>query len=98
MGIEYRLSCPPAALPRLEVFLLRLGGQPCSQSPARLEFHLPPSCPGQMPAVTVVPEAEGLYFCDHGGEREAVALLFRRIIDELLVLSDSSDSIVITAL
>jgi hypothetical protein len=39
-----------------------------------------------------------VYFCDHCGEREPVAVLFRRIIDEALTLSGSSDSIVVTSL
>ena len=51
-----------------------------------------------MPDATAVIEPQGLYFCDHCGAREPVAVLFRRIIDEALTLSDSSNSIVVTTL
>jgi hypothetical protein len=97
MGIEYRISCPPDKLPKLEACLRRLGGQPARQFPDQLEFRFQPSPPDAMPDATAVVEPAGLYFCDFGRSRE-VALLFRRIIDEALTLSDSTDSVVITSL
>ena len=98
MGIEYRISCPPENLPKLEEFLRRAGGQPCQQYPGQLEFRFKPSQAQEMPDATAVIEAGGLYFCDHCGASEPVAVLFRRIIDEALSFSDSSDSVTITAL
>jgi hypothetical protein len=98
MGIEYRISCPRESLPKLEEFLRRVGGQPSTQFPHQLEFRFRPSTANQMPDAIAVIEAQGLYFCDYCGAREPVAVLFRRIIDEALTLSDSSDSIVITSL
>jgi hypothetical protein len=98
MGIEYRISCPPESLPKLAEFLRRAGGLPSAQSPEQIEFRFRSSIPGEMPDATAVIEPQGLYFCDHCGAREAVSILFRRIIDEALTLSDSSDSIVVTTL
>lgn len=98
MGIEYRISCPRESLPKLDEFLRREGGQPCAQFPEQLQFRFRPPAPDDMPDATAVVEAEGLYFCDHGGAREPVAVLFRRIVDEMLALSDPSDSVVITSL
>lgn len=98
MGIEYRISCPRESLRRLEEFLHHAGAQPCAEFPERLQFRFRPSTPDEMPDATAVVESEGLYFCDHGGARAPVAILFRRIIDEALKLSDSSDSVVITSL
>ena len=98
MGIEYRISCPPESLPKLEEFLRRAGGLPCAQFPERIEFRFRPSTPDEMPDATAVVEPQGLYFCDHCGAREPVAVLFRRIVDEALTLSDSSDRIVVTSL
>jgi hypothetical protein len=98
MGIEYRISCPPESLPKLREFLRRAGGLPSAQFPEQIEFRFRPSTPDQMPDATAVVEAQGLYFCDHCGEREPVAVLFRRIIDEALTLSGSSDSIMVTSL
>ena len=51
-----------------------------------------------MPDATVVVEPSSIYFCDHGGSREAAAVLFRRIVDEALALSDGSDTIKVTSL
>ena len=98
MGIEYRIPCPPDKLPKLEEFLRRLGGQPSRQFPDQLEFRFSPSKSDEMPDATAVVESAGIYFCDHCGAREPVAVLFRRIIDEALTFSDSSDSVVITGL
>jgi hypothetical protein len=98
MGTEYRISCQSGNLSRLDQFLRRVGGQPSPQFPERLEFRFRASTPDEMPDATAVVEAQGLYFCDHGGVREPVAVLFRRIVDEMLTLSDSSDSVVITSL
>ena len=98
MGIEYRISCPPEGLPKLAEFLRRAGGLPSAQSPEQIEFRFRSSSPGEMPDATAVIEPQGLYFCDHCGAREPVAVLFRRIVDEVLRLSGSSDSVVITSL
>jgi hypothetical protein len=98
MGIEYRISCPPEKLPKLEEFLRRVGGKPCPQYPDQLEFRFGPSQPQEMPDAIAVIEPGGLYFCDNCGPREPVAILFRRIIDEALACADSSDSITITSL
>ena len=98
MGIEYRISCPPDKLPKLEAFLRWLGGQPCRQFPEQLEFRIQPSRPDEMPDAIAVVESAGIYFRDNCGAHEAVAVLFRRIIDEALTLSDSSDSVVISSL
>lgn len=98
MGIEYRISCPTDKLPKLEQFLRRLGGQPGRQFPDQLEFRFRPSKPDEMPDATAVVESAGIYFCDHCGAREPVAVLFRRIIDEALTLSDSGDHVIIKGL
>jgi hypothetical protein len=98
MGTEYRISCPPDGLPKMQAFLRRVGGQPCRQFPEQLEFRFQPSQPDGMPDATAVIESAGIYFCVHCGASEPVAVLFRRIIDEALTLSDSSDSLVITTL
>jgi len=98
MGIEYRISFLPEKLPELEQFLRRVGGEPCRDRPERFEFRFRSSQPDEMPDATAIIEAEGLYFCDHCGAREPVAVLFRNIIDEALTLSDSAESVVITGL
>ena len=98
MGIEYRLSCPPAGLPKLAAFLRQVGGHPSAQPPGGFEFRFGPAPSGGVPDVTAVLEPGGLYLCDHGEPRDAVALFFRRVVDELLSLSDASDSVVITSL
>ena len=98
MGVEYHISCSPDRLPRLAEFLLSIGGQPHPQSSERIEFSFRCVAPGSVPDPTVVVEPACVYFCDHGGPREAVAVLFRRIVDEALILSDGSDTITITAL
>ncbi len=98
MGIEYRVSCAPEGLPKLSELLRRLGGIPSPQSPTRIEFRFRSCRPDEVPDATVVLESGGIYFVDHGGEREHVAVLFRRIVDEALTVSDSSDSIIITSL
>jgi hypothetical protein len=83
---------------KLLEFLRRAGGQPSVQFPEQIEFRFRPSTPGEMPDATAILEAQGLYFCDHCGAPEPVAVLFRRIIDEALKLSDSSDSVIVTSL
>jgi hypothetical protein len=98
MGIEYRISCPSESLPELDEFLRRAGGTPCAQFPHQLEFRFSASSPDELPDAMVVVEAEGLYFCDNGGPREPVAVLFREIIDKVLTISDSSESLVVTGL
>ena len=98
MGIEYRVSCAPKGLPKIGELLLRLGGQPSPQFPTQIEFRFRQCRPDEMPDATVVVESEGIYFLDHCGERQQVAVLFRQIIDEALTFSDSSDSVVITSL
>ena len=98
MGIEYRISCPSESLPELDEFLRRAGGTPSAQFPHQLEFRFSPSSPHEMPDAMAVVEAEGLYFCDNGGQREAVAVLFRQIIDQVLMLSGSSEGLVVTSL
>lgn len=98
MGIEYHISCPPEKLQKLEEFLLRAGGQPSARFATQIEFRFRQSSPGEMPDATAIVETQGLYFCDHCGARDAVAVLFRRIIDEALSLSDSSDSVVVSTL
>lgn len=97
MGFEYRISCPPENLLKLGEFLRQAGGLPCTQFPERIEFRFRPSTPDEMPDATAVIEGQGLYFCVHGGPHEPVAVLFRNIIDQALMLSDSSDSIVVTS-
>lgn len=98
MGIEYRISCTAKGLPKIAELLKQLGGQPCSQLPEQINFRFRPSPPTEMPDATVVVEPEGIYFVDHGGDPEQVAVLFRRIVDEALAYADSSDSVVITGL
>ena len=98
MGIEYRILTASEKLPKFEEFLRRLGGQPSLQFPTQIEFRFQQSQPDEMPDATVVVEPASIYFCDHCGASEPVAVLFRRIIDEALTHSDSSDSIVITSL
>ena len=98
MGVEYHISCSPDRLPRLAEFLLRIGGQRHPQSSGQIGFSFGPAAPDSAPDATVVVEPERVYFCDHGGPREAAAVLFRRIVDEALALSDGSDTITITAL
>jgi hypothetical protein len=98
MGIEYRVSCTAKGLPKIGELLLRLGGQPSSQFPTQIEFRFRPCGPDEMPDATVVVESEGIYFLDGCGGHEQVAVLFRRIVDEALTFSDSSDSVVITSL
>lgn len=98
MGIEYRVSCAPEGLPKVGELLRRLGGQPSSQFPTQIEFRFQPCRPDELPDATVVVETEGVYFLDHCGKREQVAVLLRQIIDEALKFSDSSDSVVITSL
>ena len=98
MGVEYHISCSTDRLPHLAEFLLRIGGQRHPQSPEQIEFSFRAVAPGSMPDATVVVELTRLYFCDHGGPREAVAVLFRHIVDEALALSDGSDTITISAL
>ena len=98
MGIEYRISCAPDGLPKIGELLHRRGGQPSPQFPTQIEFRFRPCGPEEMPDATVVVEAAGIYFLDHCGEREQVAVLLRQIIDEALTFSDSSDSVVITSL
>ena len=79
-------------------FLRRAGGIASPQFPEQIEFRLQSSVPSGMPDAMAVIEPQGLYFCDYCGAREPVCVLFRRIIDEALTLSDSSDSIVVTTL
>jgi hypothetical protein len=99
MGIEYRISCTPEGLSNVGELLGRLGGQPSAEFPAQIEFRFRSSRAEEMPDATVVLEPAGIYFVDHGGAcREAVAVLLRRIMDEALTFSDSSDSVVITSL
>lgn len=98
MGIEYRISCSPSGLPRLAELLLRLGGRPRPQASEQIEFLPGPQVAGSTPGATVIVEPSSVYFCDHGGPREAVTMLFRRIVDEALGLSDGSDTITITSL
>jgi len=98
MGIEYRISCAPEGLPKVRELLLRLGGQPSWQFPAQIEFRFRQCRPDEMPDATVVVETEDIYFLDHGGGHEQAAVLFRRIVDEALTFSDSSDSVMITSL
>jgi hypothetical protein len=78
--------------------LHRLGGQPSAQFPAQIEFRFGQCLPTEMPDATVVVDSEGIYFVDSCGDRQQVAVLFRKIIDEALTFSDSSDSVVITGL
>lgn len=98
MGFEYRISCPPERLHKLETFLRSAGGLPAAHNPEQLEFRFRPSTPDEMPDAMAVMEEGGVYFCDNRGMREKVDMLFRGIIDEALTLSDSSDSIVVTSL
>jgi hypothetical protein len=98
MGVEYRISCPPEKLPKLEEFLRHAGGKPSEQYPEQLEFRFRPCGPDEMPDATAMLEPAGVYFCDHCGAQEPVDVLFRRLIDEALACSDSSDSVTITAL
>ena len=98
MGIECYISCPSENLAELKAFLRDAGGQPCLQFPEQLEFRFRSSALEEMPDATAVVQSDGLYFCDNCGAREPVALLFRRIIDKMLTLSESTDSIVITSL
>lgn len=98
MGIEYRISCPAERLDELKKFLERRGGRPCAEFPEQIEFRFRESRLDEMPDATAIVEAAGLYFCDHGAAREAVAVLFREIIDEVLRLSDASDSTLVTSL
>ena len=97
MGLEYRISCPPESLAKLGDFLRRVGGQPSAQFPEQIEFRFHPSTSDGMPDATAIIEAQGIYFCDYGGAREQVAVLFRRLIDEALAWSGSSDRVVITS-
>jgi len=97
MGIEYRIACPAEGLPELAEFLRRLGGTPCAKFPEQIEFRFRPSSPEEMPDAMAIVEADGLYFCDNGGQRESVAVLFRQIIDQVLTLS-GSESLVVTSL
>ncbi len=98
MGIEYRISCPSENLQKLEEFLLRAGGRASARFPTQVEFRFRQTSPDEMPDATAIVEPQGLYFCDHCGAREAVSVLFRRIIDEALTLSGSSDSVVVKTL
>ena len=96
MGIEYRISCPPDKLLHMEQFLMRIGGLPSVQFPEQIEFRYGLSGSDGMPDAFVVIQAAGIHFCDNCGDREALADLFRRIIDEALACTDSTDSITIT--
>jgi hypothetical protein len=98
VGIEYRISCPPERLPELKEFLLRAGGRPWPEFPEQIQFRFRESVVEGRVEATAVIEADGLYFCDHCGAREPVAVLFQRIIDEALTLSGPSDSVVVTGL
>ena len=73
-------------------------GAPSSEFPAQIEFRFRLCGPEESPDATVVVESESIYFLDHCGECEQTAVLFRRILDEALSFSDSSDSIMITGL
>jgi hypothetical protein len=98
MGIEYRISCAPAGLPKIEELLRRLGGEPSSRFPNQIEFRFRPYQLDEMPDATVAIEPQGIYFLDSCAEREQVAVLFRQIIDEALTFSHPSDSVVVTSL
>ncbi len=71
-------------------------GRP-AQFPHQLEFRFRASSSDEMPDAMAIIESQGLYFCDNGGQREAVAVLFRQIIDQVLMLSPS-ESVVVTSL
>jgi hypothetical protein len=98
VGSEYRISCPPEKLPELKEFFLRAGGQPWPEFPEQIQFRFGESAVEGTVEATAVIEETGVYFCDHCGTREPVAVLFRRIIDEVLTLSGPSDSVVVTRL
>ncbi len=98
MGMEYRIFCRPQGQAEVRDSLRRLGGQTSTELPDQFEFHFQPRGSNEMPDASVTIEAESIYFVDYGGERQQVALLLRRIIDDALTSSDSSDSIVITSL
>ena len=98
MGIEYRISCSAEGLPKIVELLRRLGGQPSQEFPTHIEFRLAKSSVHEMPDATIIVESEGIYFCDHCGARDQVAVIFRRVIDEALTFSGTSDSVVITSL
>jgi hypothetical protein len=60
------------------------------ENPTQMEFRFRPSQPNEMPDAFAVIEEAGIYFCDNGGARESVAVLFRRIIDKALACADST--------
>jgi hypothetical protein len=97
MGYEYRFSCTPKALSKMEAFLLRRGWEHTERDSRLFEFWSGPKEPSNCPVATLVLEDSGIYFCDHGGAREHSAVLFRDIIDEALTYSDGADSIVVTS-
>ena len=98
MGIEYRLFCPASRVPQLAALLLRLGGRPSARRPEQIEFHFGATMTANLPDVTVITEPAAIYFCDHGGAPEAVAMLLRRLIDEALLLVGGTDSILIASI
>jgi hypothetical protein len=98
MGTEYRISCPPQRFPEIGEFLRSSGGESASGDLSRFEFRFSQERSGGMPDATVALQPTGIYFCDNGGSRERVAVLFRRLIDRALTHADSSDSVVITSL
>jgi hypothetical protein len=97
MGIEYRISFSPDKIDKLRADLHRFGGHPAPEKPDRFYFSFSDHAESR-PDATVILETNTVYFCDHGGNREKVAFLFRRIVDEALAYSDHTDSIVITGL
>ena len=98
MGNEYYFSCTLKALDEIEAFLMRTGWERTMRDSRCFEHWSVSKGPDAWPDATLSLEEARIYFCDHGGAQELRAVLFRRVIDELLTYSDGSDSIVVTSI
>src|ERR1700733_7447552 len=94
MGYEYRILFHLKDIEKFKSTMVRFGGSPSPEKPNQFEFGANEN-PEFHASATVVLESNGIYLCDHGGNRSKAAFLFRNIVDEALTYSDSSDSVVV---
>jgi hypothetical protein len=94
MGQEYFITTRASATADFIALSVRLAGHRRSEEPPTFEFRADDAPPAPaMPCITITIEPEQLYFCDHGGPREFVAVLFRHFLDAALTHSDWPDGI-----
>ena len=93
MGEEYRITTS-AESGVYTALCARLGGQQCATLPPQFEFRSPGSQPAPaMPDATVTLDSGEVWFCDNGGSREYVSVLFRHFLDAALSHSQWPDGI-----